>query len=517
MSQQIRQEPRLDGELRLLNHLGPGFFSPVSEPTPAVPVGRIATEWETARAVAVNVSIRETLEVEEILQLYLDLATAVTPYVPLLVGYDPVEEGSLGRFRERLRERLGEDLGPGGLLFMPTYTRSSWIRDYAPIFAYTDDGYLVSIDPVSRLLEPEMEAFANLPSSLERRERTRPFGRFQNFRNSSRKDDLAPVHIARFLRQTLEMECELSKPALHLQGGDFLTDGLGNIFISEDTFLRNGGQRLRMLSVFEKYFRAKSLHVLEAPPGAAAKHLDMTMKFTSSDTILISEPPVATKDATPYLEYIARTCAHNFNTNIQYLRSRFPEKRVILVPSPPLLAVSDEVFSQWLTVRIVESVCERLGIDFESYLKDARTGLKDAENQRRIDAHIRALVGPDVETESHEGRTLLAKAVLGESVEQLRSDYVPSSIGYRSYTNSLLIKNRNGAEAVILPRYKPKSHEPVELFVQLEQSVEAAYREALPNAKLHWVDCDFMAQRSGAIHCLTLSIPAGPEDVRHDD
>ena len=57
----------------------------------------------------------------------------------------------------------------------------------------------------------------------------------------TRKKEVSPLFIAKYIRQELQLACDIVRPPLHLQGDDLLTDGAGRIFTSEDTLLANGG------------------------------------------------------------------------------------------------------------------------------------------------------------------------------------------------------------------------------------------------------------------------------------
>lgn len=502
------EEAQRSAVSKLLDQVGHEFFSPATEPTDPIEIARIATEWDPAQAIAVNLSISETLANDEVLSFYTDMAKIVARYVPFVIGYDPDEEGSLSRLRERILEKWDHSVSTDRLLFMPTYSRSNWIRDFAPIFAFSTEGGLVAIDPIFRELQPELESFANLPTAFESRQTKRSIGRFASFKRSARKDEAAPLFISRFLRQTLSTDCEISRPPLHLQGGDFITDGQGNVFISEDTLLNNGGIARTVSQIFEAYLGSKTLHMLEAPPGTAAKHLDMTMKFVSADTLLLSLPPPEPAKPSRYTRHLAQKCISIYESNLAYLRRNFPETRIILLPSLPLSDVSEEGFKQMLNLRFIETACKATGIDFDAYIQKAGSRIQGGVMDAEIAAFLKKTIGTETERGSEASYAILSERLLGESIEQLRENYVSSGIVYRSYANSLLLRTNADERVVIIPRYRPRNGESEEQVAAIENAAMEAYRTALPEASLYWLDSDVMSERLGAIHCLTVSLPS---------
>lgn len=73
----------------------------------------------------------------------------------------------------------------------------------------------------------------------------------------------------------------------------------------------------------------------------------------------------------------------------------------------------------------------------------------------------------------------------------------------------------NSPRTMLLPRqsgrlgqYKlTRNGESAEDIESHEKTVEKLYRSLNPEAKIHWLDSDVMADTLGAIHCTTISIP----------
>lgn len=71
---------------------------------------------------------------------------------------------------------------------------------------------------------------------------------------------------------------------------------------------------------------------------------------------------------------------------------------------------------------------------------------------------------------------------------------------YRSYTNSLLIRtDQEEVTAIVVPSYSGLEH--------LHGEVRSAYAKAFPKAKLHFLNCDGLAEEFGGVHCVTVGVP----------
>jgi agmatine deiminase len=134
-----------------------------------------------------------------------------------------------------------------------------WIRDYGPIGIHSDTGQVAFVDAV-----------------------------YRHF-SSRRSDDRLPVCLAQ------KLDFPAVKTDLILDGGNFMTDSAGNLFMTNRTYSWN--DRLPRAEVDErlkKIYGAQKIHVLEyagspRAPLDGTGHIDMFVKLLSPDTVLISE------------------------------------------------------------------------------------------------------------------------------------------------------------------------------------------------------------------------------------
>lgn len=80
------------------------------------------------------------------------------------------------------------------------------------------------------------------------------------------------------------------------------------------------------------------------------------------------------------------------------------------------------------------------------------------------------------------------------------------TVCYRSFLNSVVLRGEK-ATGVLIP-----THSGIEL---MEQRVASAYRQAFPNATLHFINCDAVNEEFGGIHCVTATIPTHLKVQRH--
>jgi agmatine/peptidylarginine deiminase len=107
----------------------------------------------------------------------------------------------------------------------------------------------------------------------------------------------------------------------------------------------------------------------------------------------------------------------------------------------------------------------------------------------------------------HSDLDLVARTYMNADLNTLMDTNADLKTIFRSYLNSLFIKNKEGETAWLLPRYRARNGELAEDIKIQEKAVEKLYRSLNPEAKIHWLDSDVMAETLGAIHCTTISIP----------
>ena len=125
---------------------------------------------------------------------------------------------------------------------------------------------------------------------------------------------------------------------------------------------------------------------------------------------------------------------------------------------------------------------------------------------RFIEAKIAAASGV-TETASPANLAQVIEHYYPTPLTDLRAVYTDRKFYYRSYLNSLFLRTPDGRERFLLPRFRPLDAVEAAALPAIEAEVEAAYRQARPNAELVWIDSDYFAARNGEIHCVTQVLP----------
>ena len=318
--------------------------------------------------------------------------------------------------------------------------------------------------------------------------------------------DAMPSEVAAMLQSEYNIPVDIVRPSVSMDGGDFVSDGRGNIFISKQTLVRNGGDRSELESVFQRYFGAKRLHILETLPGRTVPHLDMIMKFLDHETILLPDFKVSKEKAVnPYHSELNREARSIIEQNERYLHKHFPNYKILKMPMPPILFKSrDEIVSEAKQsfVKVYALDKGMLPIDKIKRLTDAQ--LEELERE--------VLIAIKRETPSADFSTPTAFDAVLRQYGQLPLDafidhYSEPVTRYRSYINSVFLHAKDGRQAFLVPRFTSSNSSESALLQKWEADVESVYRTAWPNAKIHWINCDSMVSDLGFLHCATITVP----------
>jgi agmatine deiminase len=167
---------------------------------------------------------------------------------PVIVVRDSAEEA-------RVREVLGRARIAGQPRYVQTPTNSAWIRDYGAI-------------PILHEGAMRFYDFRYMPGM-------RPM------------DDTAAGYVWSSLSLPFKTEVRTSK--MMLEGGDFVTDGLGTIFTSRRVAGSNLGAAPYVNAVMENHLGARRTvylpHLTLIPPN----HIDMYLKLADEQTLLLGE------------------------------------------------------------------------------------------------------------------------------------------------------------------------------------------------------------------------------------
>lgn len=486
------------GELKrqLIDNLPEGFFTPLTVPSEPIPVGTLYPEWAPSNRVLISVPLSELFQYPELLSFVTDFLVATVPHVPVGLLYNREEEMHLGRFL--LRIETHPELAPhiNRIEFIESSVYGFWIRDHGPQFARSMKGDLLILDSIYRVLE-----FFSMPDIQQ------PLpGKTLNQKRYL--DDLTPLYVGQYLRSKRDMEAVVVKSPLHIHGGDFATDGAGNVFTSENTITENGSEWEFVEKVFNNYYGANTIHILNSPDGNTAKHLDVLFKIVSEETYFVSQLPQLSKQASSHDRLLSRQISRTLANNLDYLRRQLPSVKVVQLPMPSLLVKSRAERIQSFRNEIVNVVSRRANVDWNSVLQgnDPESAeLNAAQNALALEMLVGTGINVDLTNETH--LDIAGKHYLGVGIEDFLETYVNREAVYRSYTNSLIVRNAESETLILLPRFLPQEGESADNYKAMEETVEGAYLKVYPDAQIKWIHSDEIAAAGGSLHCMSVSVP----------
>ena len=223
-----------------------------------------------------TMSFGESMAANDIAVFQIQMLEIAHRYNDILVFSDHEQAQAHAYFLSRIREHPQADSILAKTKFIDSRNLMRWTRDFGPIFGLDRNNQLVGLDNVYRNLNRDLEeaVYRNTDS----------FRRFV-----THQGDAMPADLAADIEQRYDVPVTSVRPPLALEGGDFMHDGRGNVFISTQTLVQNGGNRPALEELFRLYYGAKKMHVLQALPGATVNHLDMIMKFVSDRTVILPD------------------------------------------------------------------------------------------------------------------------------------------------------------------------------------------------------------------------------------
>lgn len=465
--------------------------------TPPVALSRLASEWEPQRALILGMSFTEMSGEPKIAQYQLELMAIAHRYVDIYVFGDDDQTRAYAYFLSLISGHPEADAIMAKTHFVDSRNLIRWTRDYGPVFALTEEDQPVVLDFVYRT---PVKDPGQLPTPAAA-EATR--------RNRILQADAMPGDVAVFLQQRFDTAIDVVRPPLWMDGGDFIHNGQGDVFVSTKTMVRNGGNRPPLVHLMQAYFGARSLHVLQSLPGSTVNHLDMIFRFLDSNTVLLADyqdGPAVHLNA--YRRELVRQVKKSLAENEAYMRKHFPNLRVLKMPIPPI------------AFRSLEEILTAARSEFLGVIAVSR-GLITAEELNRLNgaavtqleertlAAIRAEIGV-ADMSTVEGFNAVMQAYGQYPLERYIEIYSETTTQYRSYLNSLFLHSPDGRQAFIVPRFSPRNAAEAAQMRMWEAEVEKLYREAWPRADIHWINCDNMIDDMGFIHCTTQVVPNWP-------
>ncbi len=471
-----------------------GFFTPATTPTAPVPVHRLYAEWEPASRALISVPLGIVLTEPKALSFVIAFLEATVAHIPVGILFDRDEEMRLGRFiREIEKSEILKNYAETRIDYVESRAQNFWIRDHGPQFGQLKNGNLLVIDPIYRQLE-----------AIAVNERDASMG---NLNHIHYANDLTPQYIGKYLRSFHEYETIPSRPPLQLHGGDFASDGRGNVFLTEDTVLENGENWDRIETIFDQYLGAENVYVLSPPNGKTARHLDVLLKAVSENTIFVSQAPALQPGASIYNRTMREQLKRTVANNLAYLKRNLPEKRIVQLPMPSPFVVKRDARLNRLRKEITQIVCRKAGVDY-ALATNPNHKLKGVEAARSAVAlEILMDTGLNINFNNDEHLEKLSRKYLDLGVQEYLDTYVDDWIFYRSYANSLIVVNERSEALILLPRFSPQEGESQDEYDAMENEVENRYSEVYPSAALKWVNCDAISALGGSLHCMSITVP----------
>ena len=461
-----------------------------------IELSRLANEWEAQQALILSISYSKALEDLENIRNLASILDVAHNYLDIYVFGDQEEYKQYAQFLSLISQHPRIELILEKTRFIDSRKLLRWTRDFGPIFGFGSDGQLVVIDPVYRdMMKPLEERALNPDEPLD------PLRDLFNLHG-----DAMPSEVAALLQTEFNIPVDIARPPVSMDGGDFISDGQGNVFISRQTLVRNGGNRSELESIFRRYFGTQQLHILEALPGRTVPHLDMIVKFLDHETVVLPDfRAPAEKEINAYHPDLNRKARWAIEQNEIYLREHFPNHKILKAPMPPILFKNrEEIVSEAKQKFIKVYALEKALVEADMINLISETQLKELERQ--------VLTAVKQEMPSADfGSTKAFDAVLrfyGQlPLDAFIDHYSEPATRYRSYINSVFLHTKDGRQAFLIPRFTSSDSEENALLNKWEAEVEAVYRSAWPDAKIHWINCDSMVTDLGFLHCTTVTVP----------
>jgi agmatine/peptidylarginine deiminase len=464
--------------------------------TPPVELSRLANEWERQQALILSISFPEAMEDLDIARNFVNVLDAAHPYLDIYVFCEQEKHREYAHFLSLIHHHPRVEAIMKKTHFIDSRSLLRWVRDFGPIFGFGRDSQLITIDMVYRDPMKSLEEEA-----LQLDEPLDPLRDFFNLHGEA-----MPAEVAALLEFEYEIPVDIVRPPVSLDGGDFISDGQGNIFVSRQTLVRNGGNRSELEGVFRQYFGSKQLHILEALPGRTVPHLDMIVKFLDHETIVLPDFKESAEEAiNPYHAELSRGARSVIDKNERYLRKHFPDHKFLKMPMPPILFKSREEIVNQAKQSFVKAVALDKGVVAAEKI-NRLTDPQLVDLEKAVLTTIRKEL-PKADLSNPESLDGVLRHYGQLPLDAFIDRYSEPATRYRSYINSVFLHAKDGRQAFLVPQFTSSGDGESTSFKEWEREVESVYRTAWPEAKIHWINCDSMVSDLGFIHCATLTVP----------
>ena len=480
-----------------------GFSSPLLDTTAPVPLRRLVLPWESHRAVVLGLTPEVIDNQPGVYAALLELIRIAAEFVDVGVMYPDHAPDTETRTTLRVSEMPQAEAISRRLQFIPSSISSVWVRDTLPQYAIARSNRLVLIDSRSVDLTSDPTQLLGLLSDQRSEEPSRA-SRADRKLKQIFGDDIAPSFLATYLRFETGEEVRVVRPPLALDGGDFISLSTDDVVVSESTLRYNGGRDDELRATIRDYFGVKRVHFLPTLPGRTIDHLDFILQGIDAGVVVIARPPPAPVQPRLHAARLDDRIRKTLTKNRDYLRAHFPKLRIIELPMlPPIMAAPEQVREK-IRQRITLRLAAQHRIDLDAYWHGPPGNPAGAAAAAQLKRILAERFGAGTPTDFDR----VAREVLGDSVANLEATFVEDQTIYRTYVNATLLRAVDGRTAIIIPRYHPRNDAERSMIAAMEEEVLRAYRAAVPEARLIWLDCDDLINEMGAVHCVTHTVPA---------
>lgn len=398
--------------------------------SPPVKIARLANEWEPQQALVMSIAFPESMGNHDIARYQIHLLEIAHRYLDIYVFCEQEHERAFAYFLSLIKRHPQAEAILEKTHFIDSRPLLRWTRDYGPIWGIKRNKELVAIDFVYRQPLKTLEVEA-----LKEDDAYRDFLTLQG--------DAMPADVVSTFQSEYDVPISIVRPPISMDGGDFVSDGRGNVFVSTQTLTRNGGNKEELQKLFQQYFGAKKLHVLEALPGATVRHLDMIFKFVDFETVVLPDYQESKETLiNPYRVELNRKARTVIEKNERYLRKHFPNYRILKIPMPPImLSQRDDIITEAKQEFIRVVALERELLSRERLERLTSADLVGLEKQ--VVALIKKET-PSANFKTPEGFNAVLQAYGQLPLEDVVDLHADPVTRYRSYINSLFVNSREG-------------------------------------------------------------------------
>ncbi len=480
--------------------------------TPAVEGAALVPEWAAVRALVVSVPLEGVFARAGMGAFMLDVIAQAARYTDVVVLHDEEELQTVARVIAGVR-KVDEGLLER-LHFMPARVGTVWLRDHGPVFArdtMNSGRGLVMLDSVYRDARFEARVQRERLAGGDRA----AYGKMVMDLAKRRKDDTTPVYVAQSLRQLSgNGSVSLVRPPAQVWGGDIATDGRGNVFVSTETLLMHGGKRAELDAILRDYYGAKRVIYLEPLPGPTVKHLDMFFKVVDAGTFFIASYDYDEdefKGAGGYAQYFHAEIGRVLARNEAVLLEAFPDREIVRLPMPlVVMPTRAEVVREYRDLWYLQKLLKDTPSLREHLVRatdpNDRAAIERKLTERAVQQYrdkYQAEPGSDAEFALVDR---LIRENSSTTLEEAIRNYAPRKVIYKTYLNSVFIDGPYG-RAVLVPDYSPDERNPAGPIGRMRRDVADAYEDAMPDTEVVFVNCDTVIELSGALHCVTVTVP----------